>query len=325
MRQGYNSVELIGTLLEMEVKHENNVTRKIGDTTLNCEKIELQLVLDCGEGREIPVKLSSYSVNAEGKENGLYKSYMTMANEYKTVAKYGIEEADMVVINKATLRPYATKNKNGGKLNFGCSVQTNFANRVEDKSKVQKKAFFSVEGIVNKVFDVVEDNIPCSDKCKVELLLTVGGFGSIPLGLEKATFIVEGEDKVDYVRSVYIKGATVSVDGNIDFYKKVEKQVIKRSFGDDKETPIVTTIRNLVITGGSGSYAEENPTKEFPKEEWTELYNEMEKRHRDLLLKEENKPEQRNSFGGASTSATNTTVKTETNKTTGIDIGDIPF
>ena len=325
MRQGYNSVELIGTLLEMEVKHEKNVTRKIGDTDLKCDKIELELVLDCGEGREIPIKLSSHSVNAEGKENGLYKSYVTIANEYKTVAKYGEEEADMIAINKATLRPYATKNKNGGKLNFGCSVQTNFANRVEDKSKVEKKAFFSVEGIVNKVFDVVEDSMPCADKCKVELLLTIGGFGSTPLGLEKATFIVEGEDKVDYVRSVYTKGATVSVDGNIEFYKIIENQVIKRSFGEDRTKPKVTLVRNLVITGGSGSYAEENPTKEFPKEEWVELYNEMEKRHRDLLLKEDNKPEQRNSFGGASSTVTNTTVKTETNKTTGIDIGDIPF
>lgn len=232
LKQAKNRVHIEGILAEKEV-------------VVKDDSIRINLVVKIDEGIEIPVLMYSKKFKNDGTENGIYKSLETVANEYVTLAdaKEGVE-ADKVRITSGQLSHNIYKTRDG-RLVKDVNIRTNFINRVKEKEKIpyNPKAEFTIQGIVDGIKDVINEDGDVVEK-KVTLLVPVYG-GNLQL----MTFSMCIPEGMEYLEDNVFKGTYIELDGIVNFKNEKVEKIIKRSFGADKVEVTFNSIKRFELNG----------------------------------------------------------------------------
>lgn len=240
-----------------------------------------------GEVREHEIRLNVYSrkfTNA-GKENGLYKGYKTVLDEYKSIAETGNEkEADLVhVTGSIGFNEYIS---DSGKHEKSNRISARFFNRItpENAKKLKgPKATAVVEMVVDKFKDELDsEGLPTGNV--IVKGYTVDFFGDLREN-SKPIIPIEAwvkEGMADKLKELYEEGSTGKLTLKINNYAKEpsEDEVDEieddmGSFGEAEDISNVTVefVNNLEIIGGRAPYDNGKAyTEEQQKEakEWRE-------------------------------------------------------
>lgn len=300
LRIADNKIEIEGILVEIDSKE--------GVTGTGSEYLSAKLTIETAPNEHHTVEQFATKTKADGTENGLYKSLRTVVDEYQSVQEVGKEEADKVRVTNGELRVNDYVGGDGQLRSFP-KFSAVFVNRVEGKDEFVPRAKFEVELVVDRVLEEIKD-----DEETGRAIL----HGYVPLyGGKVAPFEFKvAKDGAEYVLDNYSKGDTVFVYG--DIINHTEKKVIttEAAFGADKEDIKYFTTRELVITGGTEPYDEDNPNT-YDLDLIAKALNEREVYLEELVTKSK---EKKSNTGGRK-AGFDTTPK----KSRNIEDDDLPF
>lgn len=278
LREAENTVIIEGTLIEL--RHQEWKSK---------EGVNIELDIEVAENEVHTVYGMSKYKKADGSDNGIAKGFLTVIDEYKSVASFGRDEADKVRITQGTIGVNEYYGQDG-KLRSFPQINTNFVNRVPANEEFNPRAEFEVEIFVKAKSPEMKGDDE-TGRLKLEGIIPVFGGKVIPF-----TFLVDG-DGAEYVDSNYEVGNTVKLYGNIINFKEKKVTIEKAAFGKDKEKITYNTVREYLITGGSEPYEEEN-VKAYKVEALKTAMVERETYLAELKKKsEEPKKEEKKGFG----------------------------
>jgi hypothetical protein len=245
LREAENKVFVEGIVSEVnfEVKQIDGKDAITGD-----------IVIQVSENEICTLDVFSYKLKKDGSENAVFKGLCTVKDEYKSIAKVGVEEADRVRISGAKIVVNDFYN-NAGVLKSDIKVQTNFINRLKAGEELNPKATFEVETFIHKIYDHVDTKTSEVTGYKV-----ISGLVPIYDGkIVPMEFIVKDPEIVQGIESLYEPGQTVRLYGDVNIAVTTTKTIVPVAIGKPKEVINTITTRELIVTGGSEPYLEDNP------------------------------------------------------------------
>lgn len=204
------------------------------------------------------INVYSNKINKQGKESGLYKGFLTIKSEYKSIATHG-DAADKVRIDegKIGLNEYVGHD---GEIKSYPKLSANFINRLTANDPFSPKAKFILEMCVA---NVTEEKKQGEETGRALIK------GYVPLYEGKPVIpfeVVVGEkNAVNYVTNHYEKGNTVTVYGDIVNNTTVTKKEVEVGFGKPQEQIKRTAVREFLIDGGSEPLEDDDKKALDPK------------------------------------------------------------
>ena len=244
LREAQNNVEIIGSIKKIELEEKNTKSGRpaiMGTVTVEVKENPERI-------HNIKVKVFSFKLKKDGSENGLYKGYSTVKNEYKP--------GDRVkVTGSLTINEYY--GQNGNLVSFN-EVKAVFFNRLEgEEANIQDRAIATLEMVVKGMeTELNQEGIPTGDM-NVDAF-TVGYNSSIiPLIDLKV-----GQALAQTFQGMYYAGSTGRITIKINNYATLmeeEVQTQQAGFGaaERVESNVVTNYtNNLEIIGGDLPYTD---------------------------------------------------------------------
>lgn len=258
-KQTANEIEIIGLIKSINLEKDNSLDAIKGYIVV--EVVEEDVV------NNIRVELFSKQFKKDGSENSLYKGYVTINDEYKSIDNDGRENADYVrVTGRINGNMYASRQD--GSLHESVRVQGTFVNRI-DKEKEQQ-ALAQMDLLIKGMTDIADsEGIPTGDKRVEAYFVEYGNKVSKMTDLE-----VHGE-LADQFDQLFASGDTAQITMKIQNYaSNVEATPeISGGFGVQKNLSAGSNFtRNFVIVGGSMPYQEPLAFSEDQINDLMELY-----------------------------------------------------
>lgn len=301
LKEGINKVTVVGTLVEKNFEDKSYTNSTTGETV---EKIVGTLSIRTGENEVHQVRVESNKLTKAGKENGLYKGYVTVRDQYVSVAdvaqraKEGEENlvADEVSVNgELTTNEYYGQD---GQLRQFQQIKGKFVNRLRETDDKTPRAQFEIDVFVNKVRPEMKGD---DETGRAILEGYVPTFNSIfPY---KFTVIPEGSE---FFLNDLQRNQTLKVYGNILNVKKETVKSVDSAFGAPIEEVSVSYVSESLINNAKVPYEEDSANAFDPeqiKERLTkrEVYLEQQKsRQNSGGGQADNRA---NAFGGAPSTA----------------------
>ena len=269
MRESLNVVEIIGKIAELEV-----------GTGLSKEKIpyiKLDMTVRIKENYEIPVKFFAQRYNSKKEPSKLYDFLEDLAKNIKTIAKYGIEEADIISIDKGKLVANIYKHPKTNEIIKKIEVNASFCNITNSIEGKDFKAEFMIEGVVDKVktiFNKENGEIECA-----KVALIVSNYNGT---VEILEFDCKDKLGIDFITTEYKNNPTVQINGEIINKVDIKEIITPSGFGRNYVTTEKNYVRSFSILGGTPPLPE---LKQFNIEEIKQALKEMNIRHENILNK----------------------------------------
>lgn len=241
LREADNAIVMEGVVAEKKIEVRAEKQDITGEIDIRTDENSIHTV-----------RLYAKQFKKDGTENSIYKGIETIMNEYQAIANVGEENADKVRIIGAKLGVNEYYGQDG-KLRTFPSISSNFVNRLKPTDTFEAKAEFDIEVFINKLEEELDKEQNETGRLIIEAVVPVYGGKIIP-----QKFVVANPDAVQYIQSNYEIGSTVRLYGelvNSVVTEEVEKPV---AFGKPKKEIKRTTVRELVVTGGSEPYEEES-------------------------------------------------------------------
>jgi len=239
LREAINEVKITGKLVENKLDYKTSRQGK--------NYISGDLLIETTKDNIVPVNFFAFEQKKDGGPNRNYKNMDNVIANYKSVAKVGANEADIVSITGAKLEANEFYN-NGGNLISTFRIRSNFVNRVN--KNMEPKADFIVELYIQSIVEEVIKDEPTGRY--IVNGIVPGYQGRINV----LKFFVVEDKAIKYINSNYSVGDTVKVSG------KLENEVIEvtrteeMEFGEDVVDTYTRIKRELIITGGTEPYEE---------------------------------------------------------------------
>lgn len=243
LRQGELKVSVVGKVAEIALEENPNKNGVMCVTGSVSVKVS--------DTNQIKFNVNVPSQKKDGTPNDkVYPGILTVMREYKSIAKYGEEEADVISV-KGDINPYRSTNTGQDVIGY----KSNFFTRIKS-TKWEPESRFNAEVYLASM-------TPEMDKDGDETgRLIVKGWGVTYAGIEPIKFVVPKETSSDF-ESIYEIGQTVELWGEL-VNERIE--IIKETpvrFGVPKKE-VTTSYRNeLIVTGASDPY-EEGVTEKAP-------------------------------------------------------------
>lgn len=183
-----------------------------------------------------------------GDPNGAYAGLVTVMDEFNAVADVGEDAADYIRVN-GQLNPY--RGQNGNEI---VSYRGSFFNRIRNVENLEMEAGFETEMFIQSI--VPEMGKDRDGEMSETGRLKVTGWVPTYNGIEPVDLIVP-EDLADALENTYEPGQTVEFYGDIVNNRIVETIEKPVAFGKPKKETRSTYINELVVTGGSEPYEDE--------------------------------------------------------------------
>jgi len=265
LRKQLNEVEVIGRLQSVELEEDSDVRGN--------ERIKGNITVLVKEGDiEHNVRLSVYErkYTNSGNLSKLYEGVKKVQNEYTALADIedvDNKEATLIRINgEVGFREYYTEDGTYVKFN---NLRAKFYHSLTREQVIKArgpKAVIRLEGIVNKISDIIdrEDNLPTGDK-KLELI-NVNFFGKKPTENSKPIIPIEAiipESLADVFESMYDERETGKFTLKINNYAveaEAKEEVETSSFGNVEELgkDVVTDfVNNYEVIAGTEPYMDD--------------------------------------------------------------------
>jgi hypothetical protein len=218
------------------------------------EAITGDIVIQTGENSIHTVDVFAYKLKKDGNDNSVFKGLTTIMDDYKSIAKYGKEEADKVRITggKLVINDYYNP---AGELKTIVKINTNFVNRLKAGEEFNPKAEFEAEVFIHKINDEVDKKTGDLTGRKI-----ISGLVPIYDGkVAPMNFIVADKELVIAVDSMYEVGQTIKIYGDLINTVFTTTKVTAVAIGKPKEITTTITTREMIFTGGSEPYIEDSP------------------------------------------------------------------
>lgn len=257
LKEGTNKVTVIGVLSEKNLELKE-YTNQQGEKV---ESIVGTISVRTGEHEVHQVRLRSNKFTKAGKENSLYKDYLTIQNETTS-------QADCAQSDNPDLKPDVVKVDGAlvtneyygqdGQLRQFQQVQGKFVNRITDFTKEDMGAFFEVDTFIEKKRPEVDREGIETGRTILNTLIP--SYSSIfPFEFK---VIEEGKD---YFEDSVEKNQTVKLYGQL-LNKKIEHvKLVEAGFGDPIEEKTYDYVNEALVKTAAHPY-EEDSAKAFKPE-----------------------------------------------------------
>lgn len=257
LRQSKNIVTIEGILneVDLEIKTDKN------DRTYISGKVFF-LVQQTINGIEdfdiIPVNVFAYELTKARTINPAFKSAKDLLENYQSVASLGgsqeaIETADRYIVSGASLATNQFTAKDGREVVYPI-IRGSFFQKVGVNKTIHPEASFTQEILIKKIEPEIKDDVETG-----RLLVdgVVIQYGEVP---DILTYVVANQEAVDYIQNNWQPEDTVKVSGRIRW--SVTEDTIEDDtevgFGTPEKRIVQKTMREFIITSGSGTYPEES-------------------------------------------------------------------
>lgn len=270
LRQCFNALTVVGTLKSKDVKFG---TTSNGDSTISIDLIVVSN--DADKVHENRVKLWAKNTSK------LYNSYVTIANDYKTIERNG-EEADRVKIT-GSLEMNEYYSKTAQELKTFNALRGVFVNRVTQD--LQDEVGAVVECVITGTVDEISKEGAPTGRKKVNVLTV--DYNSVIHELQN---VIVPKELAQQFSQIYPINSTGKLYMKVNNYaEKVETGVEKPTLGfgttltNMPDTVVNNYINELVIIGGETP----NVANRFTVEQIGEM-----KKQRELSRNEKTQPAQ---------------------------------
>lgn len=245
-----NTVRIEGLLSEIDIKEGS--FQKNGETMESIGgmiKIRVNQKTPNGETQEleIPVHMFASKLTNKKTPNPAYESIMRVKNEFKSIAAYGIDEADAVRITNGNIAMNEYYSQNDTLVSFP-RITSSFVSKVK-RDQFKPEATFSVIFVVgSKGFEVDKDGVENTNRYKIGAVLPQYG-GKVDI----VEFIAVSKGVIDAVSNYWNVGDTVKANGRLNFSSRTETIIEDVDFGDPIEKTKTYSVSELILTGGSST------------------------------------------------------------------------
>ena len=248
LKQAEANIEVIGMISEIDLE-------KVEDN--GNEIIKGRIKVKTSDTNTVPIDVYVNKYTKDKKENKVFAGWETRMQTYKSIADVGVDEATVVHIKKGQLRPMLYVNHETLQEMKSVRYSANFMNELkgEDRAESNYKAEFHVTGYIQSMVPEMDKN--GEETGRLILNLQVPTYNSI----EPLTVIVPEELNED-VSNIWEMGQTIDVDGDIVNRSVVTEKVVKRAIGKDLVAKEYDYKNELVVTGGSEAYEEDQAYSE---------------------------------------------------------------
>lgn len=241
LRQADAKAVTVGTISDkkLELKTEDGIRKIEGTITIKTSPTNfVQWRVRCAEKTK------------DGATNKTFAGILTVFKEYKSIADFGEDEADMV---RVTGQLNLFRNQNTGKEVI--SYMAKFFNRIKNTDKVEPKAEFEAEVFIKSLIPEINKDGEETGRYKI--------IGWMPVynGIEPIELIIP-EELANVVEATYEPKQTAKFYGDIIqsvTYITTEKPL---AFGVKKDTQS-SYINELVVTGGTMPYDKDAEKEEL--------------------------------------------------------------
>ena len=297
LKEGTNRVTVVGTLVEKNFEDTfftNNKGQRV-------DQIKGTISVRTGENEVHQVRLESNLLKADGTENGLAKGYMTVRDEYVSVAdvaeaaKNGVNlVADVISVNGSLLtNEYYGQD---GTLKQYQQIKGRFVNRLKETDDKTPRANFEVDIFFDKARPEIKNDDE-TGRAIVEAWIPT--YSSIfPY---KFSVVEEGSD---FFLNELQRGQTLTVFGNMLNVRHENIKLVEAAFGDPIEEKTVTYVSESLINNAKMPFDEDSPrtfNPELVKERMTVREVKLENQKAKKQGGGQSSNNQPNAFGGAPT------------------------
>ena len=252
LKEGVNRVTVVGTLVEKNLKVDT-FKNADGDTI---ELISGSISVRTSDNEVHQIRLRSNKYTKEGKENNLFKAYVTVQNEYVSVAdvaeaaKKGVSlvASEVAIDGKLLTNEYYGQD---GKLRQYQQIDGRFVNRLREIDDPTPRAVFEVEIFLSKARHEIVDGEETGRAIVETFIPTYNSI--IPYNF---TVVEQGADFFLYSLEY---GQTLKVYGNILNVKKEQRKWVEMAFGEPQEELVITYQSESLIKTAKNPYDEESP------------------------------------------------------------------
>lgn len=240
LRQANTKATAVGLLTDKKL--EIKTDPKDGE-----KHIEGTVTVKTSDKNFVTFSVYSKEKKKNGEENKAYAGLVTVMNEFQSVADVG-DNADYIRVN-GQLNPY--RGQNGNEV---IGYRGSFFNRIRNAENIEPEACFETEMFIQSI--VPEMGKDTDGEMTETGRLKITGWVPTYNGIEPVDLIVP-EDLADACENTYEPGQTVEFYGDIinnSIEEIIEKPV---AFGKPKKEVHRTYVNELVVTGGSDAYEDE--------------------------------------------------------------------
>lgn len=240
LRQANTKATAVGLLTDKKL--EIKTDPKDGE-----KHIEGTVTVKTSDKNFVTFSVYSKEKKKNGEENKAYAGLVTVMNEFQSVADVG-DNADYIRVN-GQLNPY--RGQNGNEV---IGYRGSFFNRIRNVETIEPEACFETEMFIQSI--VPEMGKDADGEMTETGRLKITGWVPTYNGIEPVDLIVP-EDLADACENTYEPGQTVEFYGDIinnSIEETIEKPV---AFGKPKKEVRRTYVNELIVTGGSDAYEDE--------------------------------------------------------------------
>lgn len=240
LRQANTKATAVGLLTDKKL--EIKTDPKDGE-----KHIEGTVTVKTSDKNFVTFSVYSKEKKKNGEENKAYAGLVTVMNEFQSVADVG-DNADYIRVN-GQLNPY--RGQNGNEI---VGYRASFFNRIRNVETIEPEACFETEMFIQSI--VPEMGKDADGEMTETGRLRITGWVPTYNGIEPVDLIVP-EDLADACENTYEPGQTVEFYGDIinnSIEETIEKPV---AFGKPKKEVRRTYVNELIVTGGSDAYEDE--------------------------------------------------------------------
>lgn len=255
LRQATAKIAAVGVLAEKDLKLEN---------VNGVDIISGSLTLKISDTDSIQFRVRQAAKKSDGKkgytneDNRAFEGVKRVYDEYNSIASVGEAEADKVRIGSGQFRPYYSIQSDREVMGY----QAAFFSRVPKDENVENSAEFDVELFIKAIVPEIYSNGDSQGEETGRVIVK----GLMPTydGIEPVELVAPKEDGVaNAILETYAPGQTVEFFGDV-INRKIEKTTtVPVRIGKPKVTTSVTYTNELVITGASEPYEDEEGKKSY--------------------------------------------------------------
>ena len=279
LTQKINKVIIEGILNELTVRKADKDGKKY---------IALDASIDVGDGNIVTTKSFAFEKKNDGGLNKIYKSLLTIEENYVSSMAAGIDAATRVRLTSAELQggDFYTQD---GRLVKTFRVRNTFFSRHPEMNFTPRAQFQIDVFILDILEEEDKEGVPTGNLIIEGAVVKYGG------KIDKLLFLVNTQMGVKFVKEHYQPGMTVNLQGDIVTKREEITTTKEVGFGTPVENKSIRTEKQLVVTAGTEALDDEWDKNEM-REAIIEYNKYMESQKAQALSKTSD------SSGGSSTS-----------------------
>lgn len=254
LQEGINSIHVEGIVKDIRIEE-----KPINGQDAISGEVDIQVTPESIH----TLNVFSYKLNQKKEVSGLFKTLVTIRDEYKTIDAHGIENADRVRVETSGTFDNGKVGKNeyaspDGEWKSYPRLTAKFINRIKAGEVFEPQAKFTLEIAVAGTKEETRNGEETGRLILKGYIVNYQEQKDDTKKIYPFDFVVQNPVSVSYVQDHYEKGQTVKVYGDIVNTKVVTERLVEVGFGEPQKEYDRKEVREYIIIGGTPPYDEDD-------------------------------------------------------------------